>query len=102
MEALRVAVERSPVDKGALRNNWQVGLSPDLQEVEARDGAEGDPPSVQQFLDADEALARPAVRWWLSNPMPYAEAVDQGTPYMAARPMAEPAESAARAVLTQR
>lgn len=102
LHALRVAVERSPVDKGALRNNWQVGTSPDIPEVAARDGGEGDPPSVQQFLDADSALARRVVKWWLVNPMPYAEAVDQGTPYTNARPMTEPAVAAARTVLNQK
>lgn len=103
LDAMSVAIERSPVDTGALRNNWQVGISPEIAESAARGGEEGAPPSSQQFAQAEEALARmrPFGKLYLVNPMPYASFVDEGTPTMPARPMVEPAIAVAEAVIRQ-
>lgn len=103
LHALRVAVERSPVDTGALRNNWQVGTTPDVPASKALGGDEGSPPTPAQFAQSDEATTRlrPFGSLFLVNPMPYASFVDEGTPRMAARPMVEPAIAAAEAVIRQ-
>lgn len=103
LEALRVVVERSPVDTSALRNNWQVGLVPEAPILDDRGGEEGQPPSIEQFSKADETLQRAPTfgKLYIVNPMPYAEFVDQGTPQMTARPMVDPAIEVAKAVIRQ-
>lgn len=99
---LEVAVKRSPVKTGALRNNWQISTRDgDAPQVEDREGAAGTGPSTAQFQRADAATRdlRFGGIVYASNPMQYASYVDAGRPGVRARPMVRPALAAANAVL---
>jgi len=78
LEVLRRLVLKSPVDTGLFRGNWNVGIgTPDLstREVIDKQGSETITRGLKQLTNI------PAfVQIWVSNNLPYAEAIEHGRP----------------------
>lgn len=84
LDVLRSAVFYTPVDTGYLRFNWQVGINKLPQEPI------GERPKGDKKAPQNSATVGKLPKWsvvYLSNPVEYAEYVEEGTPRMQARKM---------------
>jgi hypothetical protein len=85
LEALRRIVERTPVDTGRAKGNWQVTIAaPAAAAIEAfdKDGAE----TIQKGLAAIAGL-KPYQVVWISNNVDYIEFLEDGSSKQAPRGM---------------
>lgn len=105
LTGLRVAVMRSPVITGTLRNNWTVGSEPvpEGQDNGKRGGREGAGPNREQVAQIARVLREAGLfgRLVISNPMSYAPHVEngEGPGKRIPKPMAAPAVAAMNAIL---
>lgn len=76
LDALRGVIEKSPVDTGRFRGNWNVGLGvPDLSTSENTD-KDGSPTESKGGAIVD--AVGPYVSIWVTNNLPYATALEFG------------------------
>ena len=76
LDALKGVVEKSPVDTGRFRGNWNVGLgAPDLSTSTETDKEGGS--TVSQGSAEIEGV-EPYVAIWVTNNLPYATALEFG------------------------
>ena len=81
LDVFRGAVDRSPVISGLLKGSWNVGVNVEEKQLGAGPGASGKrfAQQIGKFKLGDTIV--------ISNPVEYAEYVENGTPKMAPRKM---------------
>ncbi len=94
LEAFTRVVQRSPVDSGRFRANWQVGVGtrPDGQVAGTDLQAQGSPPdgaAVNAALGALTAVGPATDATYVVNNLPYADALENGHSKQAPQGMVE-------------